>query len=273
MTSTCLTLRGIAHRFPESDWQLALDRLSVTTRTLLAITGPNGSGKSTLLRIAAGVLKPEKGEVFLDDIPMASMERRTLARHIAFLPQEVTALFDYTVEEIVGMGRYPHTSGFGDWTARDREVVEWCLRETHTFTLRHRPLSHLSGGERKRALLASVLAQEPQILLLDEPTAALDIHHQIRFFSLLRKLREKGMGIAIVTHELNLAALFCDRLLLLQDGMRIAEGRPEEVLGERHLETVYGRDVLLLRHPITGGPLVIPRIPPLEDSLRGGKEA
>ena len=260
MSDSGLLLAGITHRFADSGWQLSVDRFSVGRQTLTGIIGPNGSGKSTLLRIAAGVMAPVAGDVCLGGKPLAKMERRGVARQLGYLPQEVASLFDYSVEDVVRMGRYPHASAFGSLGAGDLKVVERCLSRAELLEMRKRPLSHLSGGERKRALLASVLAQEPETLLLDEPTAALDLHHQVRFFQLIHALAQSGMGIAVVTHDLNLAALFCDRVLLMDAGRFVADGTPVEVLQRDRLKSVYGPEVLLSTHPETQGPLVLPRL-------------
>jgi iron complex transport system ATP-binding protein len=259
MSDIALTLSRISHKYDESDWRLSVEAFSLATGTLTGIIGPNGSGKSTLLQVAAGVLIPSAGEVRLGDGALAGMERRAVARRLGYLPQEVSSLFDYRVEEVVCMGRYPHAPAFGALGTADLEVVERCLERTEMKDLRNRSLSHLSGGERKRALLASVLAQEPEIMLLDEPTAALDVHHQVQFFQLLRGLAGGGMGIAAVTHDVNLAALFCDRIILMDAGRFVAEGPPAEVLQSGHLDAVYGSEILLSTHPETGCPLVLPR--------------
>lgn len=266
MSDSGLVLAGISHCFAESDWRLSVDAFSVNRRTFTGIIGPNGSGKSTLLRIAAGVLTPVSGEVLLDGAPLAGMDRRQVAQRLGYLPQEVTSLFDYSVEEVVRMGRYPHASAFGALGSTDGAIVQRCLERAELSALRKRPLSHLSGGERKRAILASVLAQEPEILLLDEPTAALDMHHQVRFFQLVHSLSKGGMGVAVVTHDINLAALFCDRLLLMAGGRLVIEGAPGEVLQRERLEAVYGPEVLVTTHPQTGGPMLLPRRAPGGDS-------
>lgn len=259
MNKTGLALTDIAHRYDASGWELAVDSFELSSKTFVGVIGPNGSGKSTLLRIAAGALAPERGDVLLDGKPLAGWERRSAAKRLGYLPQDTAWLFDYTVEEVAGMGRYPHATAFGALGAADHAVVDRCLRQTELERLRRRPLSHLSGGERKRALLASVLSQEPSLMLLDEPTAALDLQHQVRFFRLLRELAEGGMGVAAVTHDVNLAALFCNRIVLMRAGRFVAAGAPAEVLIGEHLNAVYGAEVLLSTHPETGTPLILPR--------------
>jgi len=253
-----LQVKDVRYRYGESSWELNIPRFSVTAREIVAILGPNSSGKSTLLRIAAGILRPRRGEVILEGSEIGRMDRRWIARRLGYLPQNVASQFDYTVGEVVRMGRYPHLSGLGTLGDSDLEAVDRSLHRTATEAFRERRLSHLSGGERQRVFLASVLAQEPRVLLLDEPASSLDIHHQARLFLLLQDLARGGMGVCVVTHDLNLASLHCDRLLLLADGHPVAEGAPSEVLREELLRSVYGPELLLERHPRSGCPVVLP---------------
>lgn len=253
-----LRLDAVAYQYPDSPWRLEAVSLGLAAGEVLAIIGPNGSGKSTLLRIAAGVLRPVAGQVLLGGRDIARLPRRDIARSLGYLPQQVRSDFDFRVEELAAMGRFPHLAGAGFLSPADRAVVDRCLAATELADLRHRPLSHLSGGERQRAFLASVLAQEPRVLLLDEPTAALDLHHQVRFFALVRRLAREGIGIAVVTHDVNLASLYCDRVALLRAGRLAEEGTPESVLRAEVLQATYGAAVLLSRHPTTGRPIVLP---------------
>ncbi len=231
---------------------------SVGSGALVGIVGPNGSGKSTLLRILCGLLQPQSGEVTLDGRPLSQFSRRQRARSIAFLPQSVNPAFALTVFEVVCLGRYPHAGAFGGLGAEDRRVVERCLRDTGAEALRTREFPTLSGGERQRVLLASILAQDPDLLLLDEPTSALDIHHQAEILALLRRLAHAGYGIGVVMHDLNAAARFCDALLLLAPGAGgvLATGAPESVLTAPLLSQAYGADITVARHPATGAPIV-----------------
>ena len=190
---------------------------------------------------------------------MSGLDRREVARSLGYLPQQVEHTFDYAVEDIVGMGRFPHLSGLGFLSAEDVRVVEESMRQTEMLPYRERHLSHLSGGERQRVFLASVLAQEPRVLLLDEPTTALDIHHQAQFFRLLRQLAESGIAVAVVTHDLNVASFYCERLLLLLDGKPVREGTPGEVIRTEVLAEVYGESVAVDRDARTGRPFVLPR--------------
>ena len=258
MGAELLQLDAVSYQYPDSGWRLDAVTLAVASGEVLAAIGPNGSGKSTLLRLGAGVLTPTSGRVMLDGRECAGLPRREIARTLGYLPQQVTSEFDYRVEEVVAMGRYPHLSGAGFLSAADIAVVERCLAETEIERYRSRRLSRLSGGERQRAFLASVLAQEPRVLLLDEPTSSLDLHHQVRFFGLLRRLSAQGMAVVVVTHDVNLASLFCDRVALLRDGRLVEEGTPADVLRADVLQATYGNEVILERHPTTGRPIVLP---------------
>jgi iron complex transport system ATP-binding protein len=255
-----LELKNIRHVFPESDWTLHVPSLELLPGEVFCIIGPNGSGKSTMLRIASGVLAPLEGTILLCGKNIFELKRRSIARSLGYLPQETVSLYDFTVEEIVKMGRYAHTRGFGTLENRDLSIVQECLDLTEMTPLRGRPLSRLSGGEKKRAFLASVLAQKPEILLLDEPTSALDIHHQVQFFRLLQSLAREGMGVVVVTHDINLASLFSDRMMVLLGGEPVVSGSPAEVLTASTVRSVYGEDILMGSHPETGRPTIIPRL-------------
>ena len=259
MSSPLLSLTDIVHRYEEAaDWELNVPRFEVRPAELVGILGPNGSGKTTLLRLAAGTIQPMAGAVVLDGRDLRHADRRWVARRLGYLPQSVESQFDYRVEEVVAMGRYAHVSGLGFLAAEDQKAINWSLAATETEQYRRRRLSHLSGGERPRVFLASTLAQEPRVLLLDEPTRYLDIHHQVRFFRLLRELARAGMGIAVVTHDINLAALYAGRLLMMKGGRAVREGAPAEVLSGELLAEVYGDEVIMARHPQSGRPIVVP---------------
>jgi len=258
--SSLLALENVSYEYAESEWRLHPLTCSIRAGDVVGIVGPNGSGKSTLLRIAAGVLSPLSGRVLLTGRHVTSLARRQIARSLGYLPQQIAASYDYSVEEVVAMGRFPHLAAASFLEDSDLEVIERCLEVTETASYRFRRLSHLSGGERQRVFLASVLAQEPKVLLLDEPTSALDIHHQVSFFRLLTDLAGRGMGVAVVTHDLNLASLFCSRLLLLAGGRLVKEGTPETVMSAEALSSVYGEVLYIARHQATGRPMVYPTI-------------
>jgi len=225
--------------------------------TVAGIIGPNGAGKSTLLQVLCGLLAPAGGSVSLDGRPLATFNPRERARIIAYMPQSVQPTFSLSVREVVALGRYPHLGPFGALGEPDHAIVAACLAQTETETFAERDFLSLSGGERQRVILASVLAQEPRILLLDEPTSALDLPHETAFFQQLRKLAAQDLGVIVVTHDINTAAQFCDRLLLLgQEHTLVKQGAPEEVLTAANLSAAYGSPLAVCAHPVTGTPFV-----------------
>lgn len=258
MTEPFLSLTDVSYSYSQSDWHLSGVSLDVSPGQLLAIIGPNGAGKSTLLKIAAAILKPAGGRLTLMNQNLHKLPRRLLAQQLAYLPQLVPTTFDYTVEQIVSLGRFPHLKGTGFLRRQDIDIVNRCMHDTDTEAFRHRPMSQLSGGQRQRVLLASVLAQEPKVLLLDEPTNGLDLYHQTTLFTLLQKLARQDIAIAVVTHDLNLATLFADQLLMLQDGRILKQGAIEQVICPEVLEPVYGETIRITRDPQTDKPIVLP---------------
>jgi len=259
MQAGLLRVEGVRFAYDvAASWCLDVGQLSFGGERMVCMVGPNGSGKSTLLRLLAGVLAPQAGRIQLGGREMRSMSRAAIARQIGYLPQEAPALFDLTIDEVVLMGRYVHGAGWGGVTGGDLAAVTRALAAVDLKGLRHRRLSQVSGGERRRALIASVLAQEPGILLLDEPTSALDLHHAAELMRLLAGFRPPEPAVIVVTHDLNLASLFTDRLLLLQGGRIVSDGVAEEVVTPAHLRAVYGEGFLVERHPQTGVPLVLP---------------
>ena len=252
-----LELRSIRFGYEASAWELQIPALALGGESVCGVVGPNGSGKSTLLKIAAGLLSPAAGEVSLNDRPMSRMRRAAIARVLGFLPQECPVLFDYTVEQVAAMGRHAH-GGVLEMTAPgDREAVGRALAAVKLEPLRNRRLSQLSGGERRRAWIASALAQEPDILLLDEPTQSLDLHQAATVMEVLARKAAEGMRVVVVMHDLTLAALFCDRLILLQDGKIAADGLPGDILTPERVFSAFGDKIEVLRHPETQKPLVL----------------
>jgi iron complex transport system ATP-binding protein len=226
---------------------------------IIAIIGPNGAGKSTLLRTLNASLRATRGEVLLDGKPLQFLSRRAIARRIAVVAQEADLRFPVTVMEFVLGGRYAWSSAWGWETDRDVEIARDILAETELESFAARLMSELSGGERQRAVLARALATEAKILLLDEPTANLDLAHQATMLRLVRGRCDKSESAAVVvTHDVNLAAEFADRVLLLKDGREVATGRPDAVLTADLLRTVFGLEVIVDAHPITGAPRITP---------------
>jgi iron complex transport system ATP-binding protein len=233
--------------------------LDVSSSDRLGILGPNGSGKTTLLKLLAGILTPTSGTVTLDGSPMRSLSRRDVARRIAVVPQHTHPAFDYTVLELVLMGRYPHLGAFEVESAADLEVAREALSATGTHEFAARPFSTLSGGEQQRVVIASALAQQADLLLLDEPTASLDPGYQLEIASLLRRLhKQRGVGIVMATHDLNLAASVCDRVVLLDAGGVIASGPTPEVLTRESIAALYGIDADVQFHSQAGHLVVVP---------------
>lgn len=228
--------------------------LQVEPGELVAVVGPNGAGKTTLLRAINGVLEPDSGEVRLDGRRVREMSPRAVSRTLATVPQDTHVGFSFSAEEIVEMGRTPHRSRL-DWSD-DGQPVEEALERTGTTHLRDRPVDDLSGGERQRILLARAVAQEPDALLLDEPTASLDINHQVQVLNLVEELVEEGLAALAVIHDLDLAARYCDRLALLYDGTIAASGPPEAVLRDSTLADAFDTETAVTRNPVTGTPTV-----------------
>jgi iron complex transport system ATP-binding protein len=221
------------------------------------IVGPNGCGKSTLLRLLSGLLRPDAGSITLDGQPLSALPARKRAQLIGFLPQAVDPIFSLTAFEVVCLGRYPHLGGLAPLSKHDHDVVRRCMGETASEAFAKRAFSELSGGERQRVLLAGILAQEAELLLLDEPTAALDIHHEAEVFALLARLARDGYGVGVVTHDLNLAGTHCDELVLISGNHDVvASGPPAEVLQGSLLTAAYGAPIRVGLNPLTGGPLV-----------------
>ena len=232
--------------------------MSVESGQFLALVGPNGAGKTTLLRTANGLLSPSRGTVTVDGRAVSELSAREVGRLVATVPQETTLAFDFDVSEVVAMGRTPHRSRFSTATDADRAAVESALDRTETAQFADRPVSELSGGERQRVVLARALAQETPVLLLDEPTASLDINHQVRTLSLARDLADEEKTVVAAIHDLDLAARFCDSVALLSEGELLATGRPEDVLDAERLEAAFGVRTAVGTDAVTGTPTVTP---------------
>ncbi len=232
--------------------------LSIPANGFVAIIGPNGAGKSTLLKLAAGLLAPQTGKIYILKKPLAAYSRRELAKIIGYVAQHFESVYSFSAEEVVRMGRHPFLAPFQRESAHDREVVRSAMANTEVWHLRQRLIHELSGGELQRVILASALAQEPRILLLDEPTTALDLKHQLTFYRILETLRrEKGMTIVTVTHDVNLAIRFCERLVVMKDGAIVAEGAPGHIITPELIKQVYELDVEIIPHPKDGRPLLL----------------
>ena len=239
----------------------ALEKVTfkVSSGEVLGVIGPNGSGKTTLLRCINRVLKPKFGVVLIDNKDMATLGRREIAKRVGVVPQESSISFPFTVLDIVLMGRTPYLRRLGGAAERDLMVVENAMRATNTLHLAERRIDEISGGEKQRVIIARALAQEPKILLLDEPTLHLDINHQLEILELIKRLVVDKMLIAVlVSHDLNLASRYCDKLLLLRSGKIFSAGPPKNVLTEENIRSVYGIDVEVGYNPRTGSYTVTP---------------
>lgn len=240
----------------------AVERVTISIRSgeVLGVLGPNGSGKSTLLKLLARLFRPDHGRLTLWGQDMAKLPQKDIARTVALVPQETQQQFPFTIAEMVLMGRFPHHGGLGGFrweTDEDVAIAHEAMQDMDVGALGERLMTDVSGGERQRAIIARALTQQPCALLLDEPTAFLDLHHQLDIARILRRLnRERGMTVVLVSHDLNLASQYCDRLLLLQHGRVVQVGTPAEVIRKEILESVYRCPVLIDEHPQSRMPRV-----------------
>jgi cobalamin transport system ATP-binding protein len=220
-------------------WILKDVSLEVRNGAVLAVVGPNGSGKSTLLRTLAGLWRGDQGSVLLKGRSVSELRRAEIARQITYVPQESQFEFDFTVREIVLMGRYPHRSRFERETQEDRRAADEALERADVADLGERSVIRLSGGEKQRVLIARSLATRAHILLLDEPTANLDVDHSLDVLALCRSLANEGRAVAIATHDLNAVYRFADEVALVDSGRLVAAGKPVEVLTRENLERTF----------------------------------
>ncbi len=252
-----LTVDNISFSYGSNVPTLRDVSFQVQNKEFLSLVGPNGSGKTTLLRLLDRIYVPNKGSIQLHDKNINDHSRSDLAKRIAFVPQDAAVLFPFSVLEIVLMGRSPHSRGTMFESAHDREIALEMLNITDTAHLASQQITTLSGGERQRVFIARALAQQPEILLLDEPNAHLDIAHQIRIFNIIKKLNvNTGLTVISVSHDLNLAAAYSDRIGMLVCGSLLAVGSPDNVLTKENIESVFRADVLVDRHPTINSPRV-----------------
>lgn len=257
-------LRDVSYRYPAAD-RAALDGISLDVEhgAVFALLGPNGSGKSTLLRVMLGEVVASAGSVSFEGRPTASWGRREIARRVAFVPQSEPMAFPMSVRTLVEMGRYPHTGVLGRVGPEDDRAVVRAMERAGIAELGSRSVRNLSGGERQRVRIARALAQEPSILVLDEPTASLDLHFEMETFELMRELTsQRSFTVVVATHNLNLASRYASRLLLLDRGRVEALGPPREVITESTIERVYRWPVRVTTPedlgPDPGSPQVVP---------------
>ena len=239
---------------------LVLQDISLAIRggEMVGLLGPNGSGKSTLIKLASGILKSKQGEIRLDGTSLKELSRMSIARQIAVVPQQFHVSFAFTAAEIVMLGRIPFLKPFAEESESDKRSVADALEMVGIGKLQERRFDELSGGERQKVILAMALAQEPKLLLLDEPTAHLDISHQIEILELVKKLNvERGLTVLAAIHDLNLASLYFNRLILLKEGRILADGAPAQVLTEQTINEVFAASVKVEPHPATGVPHIV----------------
>ena len=254
-SEVCLIVDNVSFRYAQ--FELAATSFEARGGELMAIIGPNGSGKSTLLEIVSGHLKPGAGTVKLGGQDLHHISARTRAQLVGLARQDAPLLFSFGVREFVRQGRHPHLGRGLFETGKDEEWVDWAIEKTNLAGLAHRRITEISSGEFQRAVLARTLAQRPRLLLLDEPTANLDIGYQIEMLGLIRQLAaSENFAAIIVTHELNLAAEMSDQLLLLEAGRPLALGRPQDVLNSELLSRVFRTPVAVDRNPASGRPRV-----------------
>ena len=256
---SALEVRGLLHGYRDGTVLKGLD-FTVEAGEVLGVFGPNSAGKTTLLRLVCGTLIPSAGEIRLFGRPLPEWPRRELARTVALVPQETAVAFPYTVLEVVLMGRYPHGGGFGLPTPADLAAAEGALARTDLTHLAGAPVTDLSGGERQRVMLARALAQAPRLLLLDEPTAHLDLAHQAEVLALIVALNRKaGLTVLLVSHDLNVAPGLCHRALLLHAGEVLRLGAVKEVMDPALLRRIYGEAIRVEEGP--DGPRIFPAAP------------
>ena len=231
--------------------------LRVKKGQVVSIIGPNASGKSTILKSIAGIIKPVSGKIFIEEKDISKMDSKKLAQKVSILLQQNKNPDDISIEELVYFGRYPHKKWFEAFEASDQKIIEEAMKLTNTFALRDKTLETLSGGERQRAWIAMALAQEPDILLFDEPTTYLDLAHQIEFLELVNRLnKETGVTVVLVLHDLNQAARYGNYLFAMKEGKIFAQGSPEEVLNPQNILSIYNIEAKIFN--AAGYPVVIP---------------
>jgi iron complex transport system ATP-binding protein len=232
--------------------------IDVSKGDFLGLIGPNGSGKTTLLRLATRILRPSQGSISFNQQDIYQMPLKEFCRNVAFVSQDIGSNFSFSVMDIVLMGRIPHLKRLQFETKQDIKITQEALKETDCFYLKDKMIDELSAGERQRVIIARALAQEPELLFLDEPTSHLDIGHQIKILDLLKKLnRDKNLTIVMVQHDLNLASGYCNRIALISEGRIFKHGAPEAVLTYENIESVYKTVVLVNENPVTKKPSIV----------------
>lgn len=258
MNSPVLRAEGLATGYPGARISTDLD-LTIKPGSFTALVGANGSGKSTLLSTLARILPAQGGRVLLDDQDAHRINRKAFARTVGMLPQHPTAPEGITVAELAARGRYPHRGLFGGFGAADADAVDEALAKTGMTDMADHPIGELSGGQRQRVWIAMALSQQPQILMLDEPTSFLDLTHQLEVLELLAASQREGTTVVTVLHDLTLAARFADTVVVMHEGELVSEGTPTEVLTPDTLRDAFDLDAIVIDDPLTSTPLVVPK--------------
>jgi cobalamin transport system ATP-binding protein len=254
--NTAINVKNLSHSFGE-DLVLKDISFQVPSKDFFIVIGPNGSGKTTLMKVISGILKSQNGRLEILNRSIDLYPRKALARTIAYVPQMISADFPFTVFEMVLMGRSPYLGILGLEEEKDMEIARQAIAFTGMESLAHRKLDQLSGGEQQRVFIARAICQEPDVILLDEPTASLDLAYQVRIMDLMERLKnEKGITVVMVSHDVNLAAMYADHLLMLHNGRVLCQGLPYEVLNYKTLEEAYGCTLLVDESPLGKFPRV-----------------
>lgn len=251
-----LSLKEVCFRYDDI-WAVRDVSFDVKRGEMIGILGPNGSGKTTLLKLMSGIMTPVRGEVFFEGVSLLKYRREELAKKIAMVYQQSHFRFPFTALEVVLMGRFPHLGAFRFEGKRDMEIALNAMKSTNSIEFVNRNIHELSGGERQRVLIALALAQEPELLLLDEPTSFLDLKYRVEIFRLIWELnRTQGITVIVSSHDIELASCYCDRLIMLKKGSVFYSGDPEDVITEENILEVFGCHVIVDTNPATGTPRV-----------------
>jgi iron complex transport system ATP-binding protein len=256
-----LKIKDLTFSYDRSQEVLKNVNIEIKKGEFIGIVGPNGCGKTTLVNILSRVLERQKGKIQLNGAELNTIPQNEIARLIAVVPQESMFEFEFTAMEIVLMGRLPYLSRFQLEGEKDRKIAENAMKKTKCWKFRDKYIKNLSGGEKQRVIVARALTQEPEYLLLDEPTSHLDMNFQFEVLDLIAKLnRKKGVTIISVFHDINLASKYCTRLLLMKDGRIIADGPPRTIINHKNMSKIYDFNIILKRHPKEGYKYILPDI-------------